>query len=147
MMFGGAKPVPVNYLRLRQPARDMMFVALAGPISNLLLAIVFVLILKLLTYGGGMGEQTIAVQVMVASARWNILLAAFNMLPIPPLDGSRVVSYLLPASLRQGYATLERFGMLIVFGLLFTGVLWSLIGPMMVTVTRAIDFLTGGNWS
>jgi len=147
MMFGGAKPVPVAYHRLRHPARDMMFVALAGPLSNFLLAILFLLAFKVLVYLGGMGTHTVAVQVVGASAEWNLLLAAFNMLPIPPLDGSRVVNYLLPASMRDGFAVLERFGMFLVFALLFTGTLGKVIYPAMDSLLGVADFLTGGIWS
>lgn len=147
MMFGGAKPVPVAYHRLRHPARDMMLVALAGPLSNFLLAILFLLVFKILVYTGGMGTQTVAVQVVGASAEWNLLLAAFNMLPIPPLDGSRVVNYLLPASMRDGFAVLERFGMFLVFALLFTGTLGKVIYPATDSLLGVADFLTGGIWS
>ncbi len=146
-MFGGAKPVPVAYHRLRNPARDMMLVALAGPISNFLLAIIFMLVWKALAQVGGMGADTVAVQVMAASIRWNLLLAAFNMLPIPPLDGSRVVNYLLPASMRDGWAVLERFGLFLVFGLLFfTGIYGAVIYPTMLAMLDVADFLTGGPW-
>jgi len=147
MMFGGAKPVPVSYHRLRQPARDMMLVALAGPFSNILLAILFLLLWKVLYYQLGMDLTSIAVQVMEASTYWNILLAAFNLVPIPPLDGSRVMSYLLPDSVRPGYVALERFGMLIILGLMITGVLTMVLFPLMIQIRHGLDALTGGNWT
>ena len=147
MMFGGAKPVPVAYHRLRNPARDMMLVALAGPISNFLLAIVFTVIWKVLTYVVGMDAETVAIRVMDASVKWNLLLAAFNMLPIPPLDGSRVINYLLPESMRDGFAVLERFGLILVFVIIFfTGVYGAIIRPAMLSMLDAADFLTGGIW-
>ena len=146
-MFGGAKPVPVSYFRLRQPARDMMLVALAGPISNFLLAILFLLAAKVLFHQFGMGQETVAVKVMFASTRWNLLLAAFNLVPIPPLDGSRVMSYLLPESARPGYNALERFGMLIILGLMFTGLLYLVVEPLMAQMLGVVDFLTGGSWA
>ena len=146
MMFGGAKPVPVSYHRLRQPARDMMLVALAGPISNFLLAILFLLISKVLFYQLGMAAETIAVKVMIATVKWNLILAAFNLMPIPPLDGSRVMSYLLPESLRPGYHAVERYGMIIIIGLLFTRVLGRILYPVLGSLMGAVDFLTGGPW-
>ena len=146
-MFGGAKPVPVDYSRLRNPLRDMMLVALAGPFANFLLAILFMLVLKLLLYNFGLGFDKIAVRVMESTVQWNLLLAAFNMLPVPPLDGSRVMAFLLPQSLREGYVALERFGMIIVFGLFFLGVFQAVVRPIMIYLAMAADFLTGGVWA
>jgi Zn-dependent protease len=103
--------------------------------------------LKVLVFPLGMGTTTIAVQVMHASAYWNLLLAAFNLLPIPPLDGSRVMSYLLPANLRAAYNSVERFGMLIIIGLLYTGVLGVFLYPLMDQMWNAINALTGGSWT
>jgi Zn-dependent protease len=147
MMFGGAKPVPVDYNRLRKPARDMMLVALAGPISNFLLAIVFFLVFKLLVFKAGFAGQDIAALVMYRSMQWNCLLAAFNMIPIPPLDGSRVMSYLLPRPLRESYNRLEHLGMLLVLGLMFTGLLRFMYLPVMDALTNWANFLTGGFWA
>lgn len=147
MMFGGAKPVPVLYHRLRHPARDMMLVALAGPVSNFLLAILFFLVFKLLVYQAGFSHDEIVTTVMYRSMQWNCLLAAFNMIPIPPLDGSRVMSYLLPAPLRETYNRFESIGMVIVMALLFTGLLGPVFYPVMNTLTHWADVLTGGFWA
>ncbi len=147
-IFGGAKPVPVNPYRLRNPARDMMFVALAGPASNFLIAIVLVFVLKLLVHAFGLPPDSLACTVVWMGAQVNCLLAAFNMLPVPPLDGSRVMAYLLRGPAREAFVGLERFGMLIIFGLLIFGkgivgrVLWPAIDGMM----RWADNLTGGPW-
>jgi Zn-dependent protease len=146
-MFGGAKPVPVMYHRLRNPLRDMMLVALAGPVSNFLLAVFFMIVLKVMVYWAGFDQSEIAVRVMTATVRWNLLLAAFNMIPVPPLDGSRVMTWLLPSSLRDGYVALERFGMILVMVLVISGALRFFLFPMMNVMVGWADFLTGGSWA
>lgn len=145
-MFGGAKPVPVNPFNLRRPLRDMMLVALAGPISNFLLAIVFLLIWKCLVYLGGMDAGTLAPEVMKMAMYFNLILAIFNMIPVPPLDGSRVMAFLLPAGMRESYVGLERFGMIIVFALLLSGALRTIIGSTIPPMIDFINMLTGGIW-
>lgn len=146
-MFGGAKPVPVQYHRLRNPLRDMMLVALAGPASNFLLAVFFMVVVKFLVYVAGFEQNQVAVEVMAATVRWNLLLAAFNMIPVPPLDGSRVMTWILPSSLREGYASLERFGMILIMILVISGVLRYALIPMMDVMVGWADFLTGGSWA
>lgn len=147
MMFGGAKPVPVVYQRLRNPARDMMLVALAGPISNFLLAILFFLVFKLLIYKAGFASDEVVSQVMLRSMQWNCLLAAFNLIPIPPLDGSRVMSYLLPVSLRGAYNQIERLGMFLLLALMATGLLSYLYVPVLRELIVWVNALTGGVWA
>jgi len=127
--FGGAKPVPVSYHRLRSPLRDMMFVALAGPISNVLLAFVFGFAFYACGVFLDMDTRSLAMRVLAASIQFNLILAVFNMIPIPPLDGSRVLAFFLPRDLREPYVRLETFGMLIVFGLLMTGTLSAILSP------------------
>jgi Zn-dependent protease len=146
MMFGGAKPVPVAYHRLRNPLRDMSLVALAGPLSNILLAILFMLIWKVLYYGVGFASNEVACQVMRRALEWNILLAAFNMIPIPPLDGSRVMTWLLPAGLRERYNSLERHGIFLVMILLYIGPLQPVIRGLMEFMVIGVEFITLGSW-
>ena len=146
-IFGGAKPVPVNAMRLRHPLRDMMFVALAGPVSNFLLAILFAVAFKAMLYLGEMPINALAVRVMHAGVYLNLLLAAFNMLPIPPLDGSRVMAYLLPGGLRDSYVALERFGMVILIVLMMTRGLRAYLEAAMSPMFAAVEFLTGGPWA
>ena len=127
MIFGGAKPVPVSFHRLRHPWRDMSFVAIAGPLSNLLLALFFMVAFKFFVrtgYYNGASEvgarlDDFLPRVLLQAVSFNAILAIFNLVPIPPLDGSRVMAWLLPESLRPGYVSLERFGMLVIFGLLY----------------------------
>ncbi len=123
-LFGWAKPVPVDYRRLRNPRRDMALVAAAGPLANLAMAIGWGLLLKLAlatnaTEGLWLGLRYMAVAGIVV----NLVLMVLNLLPLPPLDGGRVLAGLLPLPLAYRYAKLEPYGLLIVIGLLATGLL------------------------
>jgi Zn-dependent protease len=117
-LFGGAKPVPVNFYNLRSPFRDMALVALAGPLSNFLIALLLFPILHGLERSGAY-EGKLLLEILEQTIHWNLLLSAFNLLPIPPLDGSRVMAWILPRSLRAPYNALEPFGLFLVFGLLW----------------------------
>lgn len=147
-VFGGAKPVPVNFHNLRSPMRDMALVALAGPISNILIALVLALGQKLVFELGIWGNDALGMTVLEYGVGLNLLLAAFNLLPIPPLDGSRVMAWLLPSSLRPPYIALERYGLIVLILLLYMGFLQSLIAPMLNTlfeITYEVVSL-GGLW-
>jgi len=118
MMFGFAKPVPVDFRRLRNPRRDMILVAAAGPAMNLSLAVLAALSFHFIDFLSGDALEWTARN--LGNAIWiNILLAVFNMLPIPPLDGGRVAVGILPWSLAQHLARLERVGIFIVLGAIF----------------------------
>ena len=130
--FGWAKPVPVAFHNLRNPRRDMILVAAAGPAVNLAMALGWALLLSqriAFDPGISLGDDWI-VRMALFGVVINVLLAVFNMLPIPPLDGGRVLAGLLPPRLAHGLGRVEPFGFFILIGLMFTGVLWTLIEPI-----------------
>jgi Zn-dependent protease len=116
-LFGYAKPVPVNFRNLNNPKRDMVWVALAGPVTNILLALAAASAIHALTFAPASSAQWIADNLTNAIVI-NVMLAVFNMMPIPPLDGGRVAVGLLPRALALPLARLEPFGMLILIGIL-----------------------------
>jgi Zn-dependent protease len=147
MIFGGAKPVPVSYNRLRHPLRDMALVALAGPASNLVLAAVFLVALKAAHVSGNWETGDLLPGVLATCVYFNLLLTVFNLLPIPPLDGSRVMAWLLPEGLREPYVALERFGLiLVVILVLMVPPVNAMLGGAVGGLWRALDALTGGSW-
>ncbi|MDH5217722.1 MAG: site-2 protease family protein [Gammaproteobacteria bacterium] len=129
-MFGWAKPVPVTWENLRHPRRDVAFVALAGPGANLVMAIIWALLMKLgLTlYGSGVSFAYPLVLMGQAGIMINIILMVLNLLPIPPLDGGRVLSAVLPGPWAWRLSRIEPYGIIIVLLLLAFGLLPGLIG-------------------
>ena len=117
-LFGWAKPVPVNFTNLRKPRRDMVLVAAAGPGTNLLLALISAILLHIVPFFGDETGKWISNN-LGNSILINLVLAVFNMLPLPPLDGGRVAVGILPKKLGEQLARLERVGFLIVLLLLF----------------------------
>ena len=117
-VFGWAKPVPVRFGNLAQPRRDMVLVAAAGPATNLVLALASAWLLRWVHLTPATAEAWLS-QVLTVSLFFNVLLAVFNMLPLPPLDGGRVAVGLLPPPLALPLARLERFGFVILIGLIF----------------------------
>ena len=144
-VFGWAKPVPVNYQRLRNPQRDMVWVALAGPASNFVMAIFWALMMKagLMLLSSYPWLATPLVLMGEAGILINLILMVLNLLPIPPLDGGRIVTGLLPPSLAQGYARIEPYGLIILVVLLVTGVLGQLLFPIIITLRNLLRGLAG----
>lgn len=131
-LFAWAKPVPVNPAYFRNRKQGMMLVALAGPATNLALAVAMSLVLR---FGGAVIPAFLA-RALATTALMNVILMAFNLIPIPPLDGSRIVANFLGGRLYWNYMRLERYGMMIVFGLLFLGVISRLLYPVMILGIR-----------
>ena len=127
-LFGYAKPVPINWRNLRRPKRDMALVAAAGPGANLLMALAWGLLIRL---GLSLGEPGMALIYMgVAGITINIILMVLNLLPLPPLDGGRVMTGLLPGPWAYQFSRIEPYGFFILIGLLVTGVLGMVLWPV-----------------
>jgi len=123
VVFGWAKPVPVNFMNLRHPKSDMIWVALAGPIVNILLAVLFSQFLKF-------NISPLDYQVVETAIIINLVLAIFNLIPIPPLDGSRLAMGLLPNRYAVLYGRMENYGILVVLLLLYVGLFDLIVWPL-----------------
>jgi Zn-dependent protease len=139
-LFGYAKPVPVDFSRLRHPKRDMVWVALAGPASNFLQALAWTASLYVMASLGT--EERFFIEMAQAGVLTNLVMFAFNLFPLPPLDGGRMVVGLLPWRLAVRFAQLERHGFFIVMALVLLGVINSLwMQPLMSASMQSIQWL------
>ena len=129
-LFGWAKPVPVNFSNLNNPKKDMMWVALAGPASNLLMAIIWAIILGLFKSSGASYALFIIGMAQVG-IMINLVLMLLNLLPIPPLDGGRMAVSLLPSPWSYKLASIERYGMFILIFLIVSGLLSAILLPLL----------------
>ena len=127
-MFGWAKPVPVDWGSLRRPKRDMIWVAAAGPVVNLVMAVIWALIYRTLSAAGV--QESYFYLVAQAGISVNLVFMALNLLPIPPLDGGRIVSGVLPTRMSIAYSRIEPYGLVILLVLMFTGALSFFLRPL-----------------
>lgn len=142
-LFGWAKPVPVNFENLNRPKRDMLWVAVAGPAANLFMALCWALVIKL---GLAMPESDFVKPMIlmgIAGIKINVLLMVLNLLPLPPLDGGRMMVSLLPQRMGYYFAHIEPYGLIILLVLLFSGVLGAVIWPIMAEINKIIVLFFG----
>lgn len=142
ILFGWAKPVPVEFGNLRHPKKDMLWVAAAGPGINFLMALFWALIIQL----GSLLNNALSLPMMLMGAAGvfiNIILMVLNLLPLPPLDGGRIAVSLLPVKAGQMYAKIEPYGFFILLGLLFTGLLNLILWPLINVFTLLTAGMTG----
>jgi len=140
--FGWAKPVPVNFSNLRNPKKDMLWVAIAGPASNLIMAIFWTIILVRINLFPLEAAHFLSVM-CYAGIQINLVLMVLNMIPLPPLDGGRVAVSLLPYPWSSHLAGLERYGFFILIFLLFSGILGKILTPL-VGLSQSIIFIIFG---
>jgi Zn-dependent protease len=138
LLFGWAKPVPVNFGRLRNPKRDMLWVAAAGPAANLAMLLAWALILKVVVSAPETHFSSALIGMSAWGIKTNLVLMVLNLLPLPPLDGGRIMVSLLPGRMAWRFAMLEPYGFIILLVLLFTGVLSALLNPVKALVLGGI---------
>ncbi len=141
-VFGWAKPVPVNFGNLRHPKRDMIWVAAAGPAVNFAMAILWALLSRLVAPSGPWASDGLYTMTQVGIGV-NLVLMVLNLLPIPPLDGGRIVTGLLPLRAAQVYARIEPYGFAVILLLLFAGWLERLMSPLLRVAAFVLHALTG----
>lgn len=144
-IFGWAKPVPITWQNLRRPKRDMALVAAAGPAANLVMAVLWGLVVKISTL---LPLSAIALSepmkfMGLAGILANVLLMVFNLLPLPPLDGGRVAVGLLPGPWAWRLSQVEPYGFFILIALMYSGLLWVVIGPVAELVARVVVTVVG----
>jgi Zn-dependent protease len=138
ILFGWAKPVPVDFNRLHHPKKDMLWVAAAGPASNFVMAIFWALVLK---FSVNAPEAFVLPLTLMAKAgvTINIVLMVLNLLPLPPLDGGRIAVSLLPINLARPFSQIERYGFIILIILLFSGILGQILEPLINVIYALIS--------
>ncbi len=137
-IFGWAKPVPINPRNFKNPRRDMALVSIAGPLSNFLMAIIWAVIMKfgLIMMGHGIKAGLPVMLMGQAGIMINLVLMFLNLIPIPPLDGSRVIAAMIPMKWLYYYDRIEPYGFVILILLIFTGVLGWIIGPGIMAIYK-----------
>jgi Zn-dependent protease len=140
-LIGWAKPVPVTTSRLGAHwKRKFMIIAAAGPASNIVIALAAAILLRVVPVGGSLGEATLAplANLLYRAVGLNVLLAVFNMIPVPPLDGGNVLAGLLAGGAAEFYDRLRPYGFFIIYILLLTGMLWRIVDPVQDVLIRAL---------
>lgn len=147
--FGWAKPVPVNPMNWREKDKANFWVSAAGPISNVIIAIIVFSILKVLMavdlvdyghlYGTGDGVWYPIAQLLKLAIQLNVVLAVFNLIPIPPLDGSHMLESILPAAAREGYADLRPYGFILLIATMAMGGFGYVLNPILLVINRLIS--------
>ena len=149
-VFGYAKPVPINPNYFKDPKKHMALSSLAGPGINIAMALTFAIVLRgLVILDGSMPEPAwtwfavpLALMLQIG-IEINVLLAVLNIIPIPPLDGSRILYWLLPPRAGQAYYRLERYGFILLLLLMTTGILWKIMGPLISLILAPLKQLAG----
>ncbi|MBQ4132866.1 MAG: site-2 protease family protein, partial [Desulfovibrionaceae bacterium] len=142
--IGWAKPVPINTRYFRKPVRDMAIASFAGPLANFALALGFAMLMLLVLHVGALQALALKMPILwsvLEAGIWiNVLLGLFNLIPIPPMDGSHILYSFLPRSLGNKYMGIGRYGMIIIILLLATGLFWKALGPVLIkTVSLLIS--------
>ena len=143
--FGWAKPVPVDARNLKNPKKDMMWVALAGPASNFIMAIIWAIFLhvSVMFVDSRSAVSLFLLLVPVAGITINVILGVLNLLPIPPLDGGRILTGLLSPQVSEKYSKIEPYGFFIIIALMFTGILSYIIFPVIALVLMILSAISG----
>ena len=144
--FGWARPVPVDWRNLKQPRRDMALVAAAGPGANVIMLLLWTLLLSALFPTGSAVsyQEYLLIEMAKVGVIINIVLIALNLLPLPPLDGSRIVTAFLSPEAARRYNLLERWGLPILILLIFTGILGKILHPLIGFMLDGVNILVGG---
>lgn len=132
-VFGAAKPVPINYMALKNPKRDIIWIGASGPFANFLLAFILSIFLRF--------SPSSFSYIIIHLIFINVILGVFNLIPIPPLDGSRILMGLLPQGLASGYAKIEPYGFIIIMALVWFGAFGYVIMPIVESIVKL--FLSG----
>ncbi|MCP3852202.1 MAG: site-2 protease family protein [Gammaproteobacteria bacterium] len=143
--FGWAKPVPVDARNFKNPKKDMVWVALAGPVSNFIMALIWAVILSLsVTFHDSRSSLSLFLLYMpIAGITINVILGVLNLLPVPPLDGGRIMAGLLPGRTSMQYSKIEPYGFFIIIGLMLTGLLSYIIFPVISVFLLVLSTLSG----